>query len=214
MRAEFFLKKSKINTTGWKWCELFCFYLMMPSLIVLDVVALKYRWFLFALTSLYLLPIIVTLKPSLPDLGISKYRFWFVLKGALLYAVGVGSILASLIYFGCLTEKLLIVYLIVFILYPLVSAPIQELFFRSYFFYRYNSLMNRKVLIFLNIILFAFYHKIYGGWLAVLLSLIGGGLLAWLYSRDKNYWTVCLAHGILGVLVYAVGLGRYFTDLL
>lgn len=206
--------QKKINSSVWKWCELFCFYLLMPCLIVLDVIALKYRWILFVLTSLYVMPMIIVIKPALPDLGISKNQIWFVLKTAFLYAFGVGLTLTSLNYFEVFAEKLLIVYLIVFILYPLVSAPIQELFFRSYFFYRYKNLLNQQFLVLLNILLFAFYHKIYGGWLAVLLSLIGGGVLTLIYSRYKNYWTVCLAHGILGVLIYASGFGEYFTDLL
>ena len=66
----------------------------------------------------------------------------------------------------------------------------------------------------LNVLLFAFYHRIFGGWLAVGLSVAGGVILTTTFLRSRNFWIVTAVHGVLGVLVFLTGLGPYFTDLL
>ena len=208
-----FLKN--VNHSAWyKWIELSILYIISPLLIALNLIDLKYRWLLFAITFLYIASLIKSFKPTLKDFKIIGFEISKLLKWLLLYALGVIIIVLLLYFEGIITSKLSIIYLVVFIAYPLISAPIQELFFRSFYFYRYSNLINQSIIIFLNILLFAFYHKIYGGWISVVLSFIGGIIITFIYLKNNSFWWACFCHGIFGVMVFFLGLGKYFTDLI
>jgi len=202
-----------VNKPSFKWVELIVFYCLFPATIILGLVELKYRWFFFGLTFVYVAGIVwpTTPKWTNREFWIKKLRF--LLKWIALYLLALFGICFLLYWQGHCALNDLIFGLLVFAVYP-VSAAAQELFFRVYFFRRYEALCNGKALFVLNVLLFAFYHKIYGNWLAMIFSLAGGVILTSVYWRRRLFWPVWALHAALGIAIFMSGLGQHFTDLL
>ena len=59
-------------------------------------------------------------------------------------------------------------------------------------------------------ITFGFVHIVFGNWLAVLLSAIGGVLFSTTYLRTASLAVVCLEHALFGDFLFTIGLGRFF----
>lgn len=103
------------------------------------------------------------------------------------------------------------IWLIVIILYPFLSVYPQELIFRTFIFHRYKNLFNSKIqLIIFSSAAFGFAHIIYGNFIAVILSTLGGFIFANTYSKSKSTILVSIEHGIWGDIIFTVGLGMYF----
>jgi len=206
--------KNVIQRVWFKWIELTVLYLILPLLIIFNFVNLKYRWFLFAFIFVYIIVLINMMKPTLRDFKILGIKISKVLRLTFLYIIASLLILLILYFQNTISLNSLTFYLLVLIVYPLVSVPIQEIFFRFFYFHRYSNLTSQNTIIFLNILLFAFYHKIYGGWISVILSFAGGIIITFIYLKYNSYWWACICHGILGIIVFVTGLGKYFTDLI
>jgi uncharacterized protein len=103
-------------------------------------------------------------------------------------------------------------WLIVMLLFPVMSVLAQELMFRVVFFRRYASLFGQSlpVLIVINALLFAWSHIIFQNWPAVLISFAGSLLFTWRYHRTRSFWAVVLEHTLYGNLLFTIGMGRYF----
>lgn len=104
------------------------------------------------------------------------------------------------------------IWIVVMILYPLVSVTAQEVMYRVFFFHRYRALFagDREAGIVLNAVLFSFSHIIFQSVTTLIISLLGGLLFAWRYESSRSYWTVVLEHALYGNLIFTVGLGHYF----
>jgi membrane protease YdiL (CAAX protease family) len=97
------------------------------------------------------------------------------------------------------------------VIYPLLSVYPQELIYRAFLFHRYTrQLKNEKNIIHLSAIAFSFGHIIYFHPLSIILTLFGGYLFAWTYSRTHSLLAVSFEHALYGCLLYAIGLGRFF----
>ncbi|NJK93906.1 MAG: CPBP family intramembrane metalloprotease, partial [Bacteroidales bacterium] len=57
---------------------------------------------------------------------------------------------------------------------------------------------------------FSFAHIFYLNRISLILTLIQGFYLAYLYFKTQNFIFVALLHSFYGVLVFTVGLGQYF----
>jgi len=102
---------------------------------------------------------------------------------------------------------------LIIILYPLMSAYPQELLYRTFFFHRYKMLFNEKwQIITVNALLFGYMHIIFQNWIAVGLTVLGGFLFASMYERTRSTLFVSVAHALYGDLIFTVGLGTYFYD--
>jgi hypothetical protein len=103
-------------------------------------------------------------------------------------------------------------WLIVMILYPLLSVLPQEFVYRTFYFHRYGPLFGswRWLAILTNAALFGFGHMIFGNWVAVVGSFLGGLLFADRYDRTRSLWAVWFEHSLYGCLVFTVGLGGFF----
>ncbi|MDQ0327344.1 hypothetical protein J2R99_003213 [Rhodopseudomonas julia] len=103
-------------------------------------------------------------------------------------------------------------WLLIVVLYPLLSALPQELIYRVWFFHRYRGLFghHEKLAIAANAALFAFAHIIFGSAISVGGTLLLGAVLAWRYAQARSFWPVWLEHALYGDLVFTIGLGRYF----
>ncbi len=165
---------------------------------------------LWLLTGTYVLTTLLRVRPSKQDLGLTRPH---LLGRVVLLASVVGAAAAlgwnwlhsTNDHEGLLTAGL------VFVFYPGLSVPMQEFFFRSFFFQRYADLLSPGLLGLLNALLFSFYHLIYGHLFPALAALLAGLLLAFLYSRYRDL-TLCWAvHYLGGLGLYLAGFGHLFT---
>lgn len=103
-------------------------------------------------------------------------------------------------------------WLVVVLLYPLLSVYPQELVFRAYFFHRYRRALplNDAGFIGLNALLFGMSHAVFLHWAAMGLSALGGALFAWTYLRTRSLLCVVLEHALWGGLVFTIGLDVVF----
>jgi membrane protease YdiL (CAAX protease family) len=104
------------------------------------------------------------------------------------------------------------VWLMVMVLYPLLSVTTQEIMFRLFFFSRYRALFGNdtQAAIVLNAALFTFAHIAFQNLTTLVISFLGGLLFAWRYEQTRSFWAVVLEHSLYGNLLFTLGLGRYF----
>lgn len=104
-------------------------------------------------------------------------------------------------------------WIVVMILYPILSALPQELIYRTYFFHRYGDFISLKHgPVIASAIAFSFVHIIYDNWWAVGLSFLAGLLFGTTYERTKSLFWVTVEHAIYGCIVFTLGLGSYFYE--
>lgn len=96
------------------------------------------------------------------------------------------------------------------ILYPVFAVPPQEFLFRSFLMKRYSSLLPRPWILLFSGLAFGWAHLAYGNLTAVLLSSVGGSLIADTYERTGSLRLACLEHTLYGIIVFTVGLGDLF----
>jgi uncharacterized protein len=102
-------------------------------------------------------------------------------------------------------------WLLIFFLYPLLSVYPQELFYRAFFFHRYQALFGSGWgMIAASALAFAFVHIIFRNWLAVGLCLIGGFFFSFTYHSSGSLLLACLDHAIFGNFLFTIGLGQFF----
>lgn len=100
--------------------------------------------------------------------------------------------------------------LLIWLLYPLLSALPQELVFRPLFFHRYGALLPPgKAAIGLNAVLFSFAHLMYWSWIVTALTFVGGWFFARAYLRH-GFPAAWILHAVAGNVLFAVGMGYYF----
>lgn len=103
-------------------------------------------------------------------------------------------------------------WLLLLVLYPLLSVYPQELVYRTFFFHRYAALLpHPAVRIGANAAVFGFMHIVYDNWIAVVATAIGGLLFAWTWERSRSTLTVSVEHALFGCWMFTVGLGAFFS---
>jgi len=102
-------------------------------------------------------------------------------------------------------------WLMVMMLYPIVSALPQEIIFRPLFFRRYGALFPTPALAMLaNGAAFGIGHLFYQNPVAIGLTALSGLIIAWAYMRSGSFLLALLLHAIGGMTIFTVGLGRFF----
>lgn len=100
--------------------------------------------------------------------------------------------------------------IVIFLLYPLLSALPQELVFRPLFFHRYGAILPQgQGAIALNSAIFAFAHLMYWSWIVALMTFIGGWIFGRAYLRH-GFPAAFVLHAVAGNLLFAIGMGVYF----
>ncbi|MBH0780130.1 CPBP family intramembrane glutamic endopeptidase [Nocardia bovistercoris] len=99
----------------------------------------------------------------------------------------------------------------VMVFYPLFSVYPQEVVFRSFLFHRYAPVFGTgRGMIAASAAAFGYVHIIFGNWFSVAASGVGGWIFATRYLRTRSLFTASAEHALYGMLVFTVGLGRYF----
>ncbi|MGB5965818.1 MAG: CPBP family intramembrane glutamic endopeptidase [Sulfurimonadaceae bacterium] len=103
-------------------------------------------------------------------------------------------------------------WLAVMLFYPVFSAFIQEVLFRSFFFHRYEKLFKGRLilLVTVNALLFAYVHIVFENWIAVVFTFFGGLLFAQTYLKTRSTLLTAIEHSLYGNTLYTLGLGYYF----
>ena len=183
-----------------------------PLSVVLGFAAVETRWLVWAITAIYLLAIILIQKPDSAALGLSSLSFR-KLWALMIVLVAILTALYLFFVFHWLDRKLLVRLIFILFLYPLISVPAQEFFFRSFFFFRYGQVFEPRLLIVVNTLSFAFYHMIFENWTATLGSLAAGLVLSILYHKYRNFFLNCIIHAMFGILAFLIGWAGHFTTL-
>ena len=102
-------------------------------------------------------------------------------------------------------------WLLILLLYPLLSALVQEIVFRAFFAYRFESrIPNRSLFLLSNAILFAYIHSVFGNAIAVVFSFIGALLFMSTYLKTRSVAMSTIEHSLYGNLVFTLGIGQFF----
>lgn len=103
------------------------------------------------------------------------------------------------------------IWITLILLYPIFSASLQEIAFRVFLFRRYRILFTQPWAIMLaSAVEFSFAHIFYSNALALVLTLIQGLYLSYLYHKTRSFLLIALIHSFYGNLVFTIGLGEYF----
>lgn len=110
------------------------------------------------------------------------------------------------------------IFVLVVLLYPLVSVLPQEVLFRPFVHQRYAGLLPaRSTMILVSGLVFGWAHVIFNvpedplrNPVAVPMTIVGGWLFAFTWEQTKSLWLVCFEHALYGTLIWTVGLGSYF----
>lgn len=106
-----------------------------------------------------------------------------------------------------------ILWMLIMVLYPILSALPQEFIYRSFFFHRYDDLMSLKyATVIVSALAFSFLHIVYHNWWAVGLSFSAGILFGITYQKTESLFWVTVEHAIYGCLVFTLGLGHFFYE--
>ncbi|RMH64877.1 MAG: CPBP family intramembrane metalloprotease [Bacteroidetes bacterium] len=102
-------------------------------------------------------------------------------------------------------------WLTILVTYPLLSAYPQEIIFRAFLFHRYRALFpGRRRRILVSGLVFGLAHLFFLNGPALVLSSLGGLLFARTYARSGAVLPAAVEHTLWGLLLFTVGLGRYF----
>ncbi|MEM6677342.1 MAG: CPBP family intramembrane glutamic endopeptidase [Pseudomonadota bacterium] len=102
-------------------------------------------------------------------------------------------------------------WLLVMMLYPIVSVLPQELIFRPLFFRRYGGLFpSLNAAILANGLVFGIGHLFYQNPVAIGMTTFSGLIIGWAYARSGSFLLACILHAAGGMLVFTMGLGRFF----
>lgn len=95
--------------------------------------------------------------------------------------------------------------------YPLFSAYGQEIIYRTFLFHRYKLIFSSRAgFIMASSLTFSFIHIIYYSPVSMILTLFLGFYVSYVYWRTRSVLFTAILHGILGIIIFAVGLGQYF----
>lgn len=102
-----------------------------------------------------------------------------------------------------------LMWILILAVYTLLSVWPQEIVYRTFFFARYEALFqNKKLLIFINAILFSLAHLFFKNTLVIVLTFIGGLLFVYTYFKSKSTLLVSVEHALYGNWLFTVGMGE------
>ncbi len=103
------------------------------------------------------------------------------------------------------------IWIMVIVLYPLLSVWPQEVLYRALIYKRYAPVFGEgRGYLIASALAFGYMHIIFLNWIAVAMTLIGGFIFADNYRKGRSLALVSIEHGLYGCLIFTVGLGRFF----
>jgi hypothetical protein len=196
------------------WAELLGVFVLLPLLIYLRVlpnwpIPILVACSLVALTLLWRDPTFD--RQRLTMLPGSGWRNLLLRSAVLCAAIGAGVWLILPDKLFDFVRRAPLLWAAVLVLYPLLSVYPQELLYRAWFMHRYRPLFaSDDALMGGSALLFGFVHVIFGHWVSVALTSVGGLLFARTYLRTGSLAAAAAEHAIFGDFMFTIGLGQYF----
>lgn len=105
-----------------------------------------------------------------------------------------------------------LLWLVIMVAYPALSAFPQEVIFRSLFFERYGVLFpNMVAAIVANGAAFGLGHLFFMNPVTVGLTALGGALIGWAYlTRGRSLMLAWVLHSLAGQIIFTSGIGIFF----
>ena len=102
-------------------------------------------------------------------------------------------------------------WLMVMVLYPLLSVWPQEVIYRAFLHRRYAPLWGAGTgYVVASAAAFGYMHIIFLNAPAVIMTAALGAILARDFARHRSLMLVCAEHALYGCLIFTVGLGSFF----
>ncbi|MFC3121476.1 CPBP family intramembrane glutamic endopeptidase [Agaribacter flavus] len=200
-----------------RWIEMFGLFFISPILVVTLIQDID-TWLMPMLSIIG----IACLGMLLADKQFKRFRLWHTqdIKLHLIASLRFFAPWACLIgftiyffypsYFLALPAENRSLWLLTLIIYPLVSVIPQEIIFRTYFFHRYKRILpSKQVRLVLSSFCFGLAHIVYGNWIAVALSWIGGLIFGYRYIQTRSTLVVIIEHSMWGSFLFTIGLGAF-----
>ncbi len=186
----------------------------MPLLYRFDLIPVYKIIPLIAVFLVYLIFLLSDKTFSKKVFGFNSFREWkpLVIR---IFAFFAFCVIAVLLFLPdslfALPKQNPLLYLVIFIFYPLWSAYPQELIYRAYFYHRFGPLIsNETLLIVINALLFSFSHIIFRNWVAIALTFLGSILFSYTYKKSNSLMVTFIEHALYGNIIFATGLGQFF----
>ena len=145
-------------------------------------------------------------KPVRPDLRYLIIRFLTI--GVILTVLTWVTVPGSFLSFPREHPGL---WILVMVLYPVLSVWPQEMIYRAFLYSRYEPLFGTRTgYLLASALAFGYMHVIFINTVAVVISAIGGWLFASNYARNRSLALVSVEHALYGCLIFTIGLGKYF----
>ncbi len=97
---------------------------------------------------------------------------------------------------------------IMLVAYTVISVWPQEIIYRTFFFTRYAEFFsNKKLLIFVNSVIFSLAHLFFRNTLVIVITFLGGLLFACTYFYTRSTTLASIEHAIYGNWLFTVGMG-------
>jgi membrane protease YdiL (CAAX protease family) len=209
-----------MKSTVWLWSELLLIYLAVPVLMYERVLP---NWPIPFLLVAAIWALMVLRKDAtfeqrgLVGLARIQTEFWWPLLRdiPLLLLLGLGvRLFAPEMLFSLIRRAPAWWVAVVLLSYPIFSVYPQELLYRAFFFHRYKPLFGEGTgMIAASAAVFGFVHIIFGNWVAIGLTAIGGVLFGWTYRKSGSLVLTCLEHALFGDFIFTIGIGEFFYHL-
>lgn len=201
-----------------RWAEMFSVFVGLPTMVYLTISNLT-LWVmpLLGVTGLLCLSLLLVDKQFKRFRLVNTKGFanhaWAALRLFLPWAC-----IISLMIYLLLPELFLSLpledpqfWVITLLIYPLISVIPQEIIFRTFFFHRYKSILpSKSTRVWVSAFFFGLAHLVYGNWIAVIMSWVGGGIFGYRYAQTRSTAVVVFEHTLWGSFIFSIGLGAYF----
>ena len=193
--------------------ELFILFILLPISLVFSF-SIWIKAGLILLGFIYLL--IVMLRIEKVSLKIKKDLDWSQFWKRITFTF-IGIVIITTLYVYFMDSSLLFcvplnrpkLWIGILLVYTFLSVWPQEFIYRTFFFTRYGDLFkNKKLLIFINAIIFCLAHIFFKNTLVILLTFIGGLLFGITYLKTRSTLLVSIEHALYGNWLFTVGMGQ------
>ncbi|MEE2681503.1 MAG: CPBP family glutamic-type intramembrane protease [Planctomycetota bacterium] len=101
-------------------------------------------------------------------------------------------------------------WLVVLVVYPMLSVVPQGIIFRRWFVARYRPLLGSgAMMILVGAACFGWSHLLFGNPVAPLITAVGGIFFLRTYLRGGSGWLSDLQHAVLGDVAFTIGYGQW-----
>ncbi|WP_431157552.1 CPBP family intramembrane glutamic endopeptidase [Winogradskyella poriferorum] len=203
-----------MSTTNKRLIELFLLFILVPIIMAISSVPIAIKMAMGSAGFVYV--IWVLLKVEKKKFKVSKTikwpEFWkqTLIKFVLIVLITTTyMILVDPINLFVVILNKPMVWVVILFIYSFFSVYPQELIYRTFFFQRYEAIIkSKKLLVYINAIVFALAHLFFRNTLVIFLTFIGGVIFAYTYTKTESTLLVSIEHAIYGCWLFTVGMGN------